>query len=306
MIYLYYSESIDLIKLSMSEICEMDKVLKYDCNLTNFNHIYNELMTNDLFGNNKYAYCENIKSLENKVKKNSTFLSQLIEIGNSQSSTLFIRLNKVINSSNPHIASLAGYYQYINIPTDKKNLINYLQDYTRNNNINISKYNLEYLLDLYDNNYNMTHLELEKLSLIENGIEIDEEVISKYASKNVKTDIWKLTELILQHKYKEANHIVDIMLEDGATIFEIVALYHTQLKFYYEVKILSDSSSYKQIASILRQNEYRIKKAMGLLNKISLISIQTQYIKLSNLDYKIKVGSIDPSIAMSLFLNRNN
>ncbi len=304
MIYFYYSENEELVKNKINELVNYDEITKFDMNDIKLESLHSHILTPNLFGDLNYVLCSNFKLIENKVKLDEIILKQISDIANSVDSYLLIKINKTLNKANPYVAHLVGNYEYFEISASKNNLVNSIQEFTMKEDININKTNIEFLLDLYDNDFNLTKLEIQKLSLIEIGREIDIITIENYATKNSKTDIWKLTESILLNDFHKANMMIKELIDSGKTIYEIVALYHTQLKFYYEVKILSETQSYKAIASTLKLHEYRVKMAIPLVNKVSLINIQTQFIKLSNLDFDIKTGRVDPEIAMSLFLSR--
>ncbi len=302
MITFLYSKDTTQLNDQIKIISQDNEVKSYDGSETTFEVIYSNISTVDLFGNITYAKVNNLKQVENKVKLDNLFLDQLTQVANSNYIHLFILLNKSINNTNVHIKSLNQNFKYIEFNNDKESVISNLKDFTLKEDITISSATLDFIYELHEGESNLIKNELLKLSLLSNS-EITEDTILEYGLQNKKTNVWKLSEHILMGNKSEASRLIDSLLVEGSTIFSIAGLYTKQINFYYQVKILSETFDYKDIATTLRANEFRVKKTLQLVNKISLIKLQVQYINLSDLDYNIKSGKMDPEIAMAIFIN---
>ncbi len=303
MLYFIFSENDELVKEKINSFIGQEDVINHDCAEFPFTSVYNDLMSLDLFGDKKRAIVKNLDVVQGKSKKDQLLINQLIDINKNDNALLFIILNKKLSTTNINIASIAGSYEYLELNNNPDDIMKNIMDMNLEEKINISKNNILLLLKQHDNNLNIVKEEIKKLYLVNPGQEITEDIILQYGIPNNNYNIWKLTEYLLLGNSSGALKIIDLMQQQGSNILEIFGLYLTQLRFYYQVKILNQNNSKKDIATILRKNEYRVGMTIQLTNKVSLIKIKSQYIKLAELDYKIKQGLIDENVAISIFIN---
>ena len=77
--------------------------------------------------------------------------------------------------------------------------------------------------------------------------------------------------------------------------FMLIGLLASQIRIIYQVKILENNRSDKDIASILdEKSDYRIKKTRELTRLYSESDLLNLMIKLSNIDYLLKTSDSDP------------
>ena len=83
----------------------------------------------------------------------------------------------------------------------------------------------------------------------------------------------------------------------------IIGLLASQIRIIYQVKLLEDNRSDKEIASILEEkSEYRIKKTRELTRYYSEDDLLQLMIKLSDIDYSLKTSDNDPINLIETFI----
>jgi len=85
--------------------------------------------------------------------------------------------------------------------------------------------------------------------------------------------------------------------------FMLIGLLASQIRIIYQVKLLEDNRSDKEIASILEEkSEYRIKKTRELTRYYSKDDLLQLMIKLSDIDYSLKTSDNDPINLIETFI----
>ena len=85
--------------------------------------------------------------------------------------------------------------------------------------------------------------------------------------------------------------------------FMLIGLLASQIRIIYQVKLLEDNRSNKEIASILEEkSEYRIKKTRELTRYYSEDDLLQLMIKLSDIDYSLKTSDNDPINLIETFI----
>ena len=85
--------------------------------------------------------------------------------------------------------------------------------------------------------------------------------------------------------------------------FMLIGLLASQIRIIYQVKLLEDNRSDKEIASILEEkSEYRIKKTRELTRYYSEDDLLQLMIKLSDIDYSLKTSDNDPINLIETFI----
>ncbi|MDD3474534.1 MAG: DNA polymerase III subunit delta [Candidatus Dojkabacteria bacterium] len=142
---------------------------------------------------------------------------------------------------------------------------------------------------------------LNKLTLTGDS-DITKDILDKVVADTLETDIWKLMDNINQSHQKAINTTLDKLLEYNVDPNYILAMIARNLRLSVQTKYLLDTgNTEKQIASILKLPPFAIYPIVKSVKNINKDRILLQYKKLSNLDYEIKTGRIDPILGLSLF-----
>ncbi|NQN51264.1 DNA polymerase III subunit delta [Streptococcus suis] len=129
--------------------------------------------------------------------------------------------------------------------------------------------------------------------------------------KTLQDNIFDLTQLVLQSKMDEANHLVRDLRLQGEDEIKLIAIMLTQFRTYLQVQILHEQGrGEQQIVTALsdlsgrKTNPYQVKYALrdsrnlsvGFLKKVVKLLIET--------DYKIKTGQFDKDYLFDIALLR--
>ncbi len=129
--------------------------------------------------------------------------------------------------------------------------------------------------------------------------------------KTLQDNIFDLTQLVLQTKMDEANHLVRDLRLQGEDEIKLIAIMLTQFRTYLQVQILHEQGrGEQQIVTALSDlsgrkiNPYQIKYALrdsrnlsvGFLKKVVKLLIET--------DYQIKTGQFDKDYLFDIALLR--
>lgn len=129
--------------------------------------------------------------------------------------------------------------------------------------------------------------------------------------KTLQDNIFDLTQLVLQTKMDEANHLVRDLRLQGKDEIKLIAIMLTQFRTYLQVQILHEQGrGEQQIVTALSDlsgrkiNPYQVKYALrdsrnlsvGFLKKVVKLLIET--------DYQIKTGQFDKDYLFDIALLR--
>ncbi|TAA15136.1 DNA polymerase III subunit delta [Streptococcus parasuis] len=129
--------------------------------------------------------------------------------------------------------------------------------------------------------------------------------------KTLQDNIFDLTQLVLQSKMDEANHLVRDLRLQGEDEIKLIAIMLTQFRTYLQVQILHEQGrGEQQIVTALSDlsgrkiNPYQVKYALrdsrnlsvGFLKKVVKLLIET--------DYQIKTGQFDKDYLFDIALLR--
>ena len=142
---------------------------------------------------------------------------------------------------------------------------------------------------------------LQKLKLLETT-EINKDILDLAVADTLETDIWKLMDSITNSDQKSINEILEKLLEYKVDPHYILAMIARNLRISIQIKQLSEHGvNERKMASILKLPPFAVYPVVKAVKDINKSKILLQYKKLSNLDYEIKTGRIDPILGLSLF-----
>ncbi len=304
MLNIYYSKNSELIHSTIKFNFPDIHFDSYDYNDTSLEHIYHELMSTSLFKTNDDGIIlKNCSLIENKVKLDNFDLSLLTKLASTELINFIIILNRPLNTNNVYIQNLTNLYNYFELNADLDSITTFFKTYCLKNNININSQNLQLLINRYDFNIPLIQNELSRLSLIDFPNEISNIIIDEYALADSHFNIFNLTTAMLQYDKITSEKLISDSILAGQTIYEILGLFASQLRFFYQVKLLSNKLNSTEISNILKVHPYRVKTCFKELNNISITNLTHQYKIISEIDYKIKTGQLDSDLTLTLFLN---
>jgi DNA polymerase-3 subunit delta len=274
------------------------EIIHFDADSSDASKIIDTLYSPSLFSTPRVFF---IKRLY-KNKEKDTLLTNLLEILESKSLDLLIWEDQKIRSN-------TKYYKFFKEKNsleefnklNKRTFITWAKNEIDNSSIQIDSTIIRNLSER--SNYEPERFinNLQKLSLTEEST-ITPEILDQVIADTLETDIWKLMDNINQSDQKEINTTLEKLLEYKVDPNYILAMIARNLRISIQTQyLLKQGHQAKQIASVLKLPPFAIYPVIKSVEKTNKDRILLQYKKLSNLDYEIKTGRIDPVLGLSLF-----
>ncbi len=143
--------------------------------------------------------------------------------------------------------------------------------------------------------------EIEKLRLYNQNKIIREKDIEELTADTLEEKIWDLTDSInIQDKEKSITILEDLALQQTDANY-ILSMLARNLRLLYLTKTLDeDGKGYREISSLLKIPPFTTPSLIRASKQYSEEKIKLLYSKLSNLDYQIKTGKIEPNLGLTL------
>lgn len=143
--------------------------------------------------------------------------------------------------------------------------------------------------------------ELKKLKLMVDDNEIKKEDVEKLITNTLERDIWGLIESINEGDTKKSTKILEKLLSQAVDVNFIISMIARNLRLITLTKFLvNEGKSSSEIASILKIIPFTVPSLIRASKDYSEKKITYLYTKLSNLDYQIKRGLIEPKLGITL------
>lgn len=265
---------------------------------TDSSRIIDTLSSQSLFNLPKVIFLK--RPYKNKDRENLIpFLLEYLKNNSSDS---------VVIWEDQKISSITKYVKYFKIN-------NTLREYNKLTKPSFNKYAKELALDYGMNispslitllsqysNFDTERLENNILKLKLLGKEsISKEDIQFLIQDTLEQDIWKLLDE-MNSKDGKPLIVLEKILTQKVDPKYILPMIIRNIRLITEAKYLtSNNYNYSQIASVLRIPPFTVSPIVQTSKRYDWEKIKSKYEKLSNLDYEIKIGRIDPKLGLTLF-----
>jgi len=143
--------------------------------------------------------------------------------------------------------------------------------------------------------------ELVKLKLLLDENEIKKEDIETLITNTLEKDIWALINSINNSDTQTSTKILDKLLSQGVDVHYIISMIARNLRLQTLTKhLLQEGKTSGEIASILKIAPWAIHPIIKSSKDYSEKKIKYLYTKLSNLDFQIKRGLIEPKLGITI------
>lgn len=172
----------------------------------------------------------------------------------------------------------------------------------------ISSSNIRFLVQLCQNDISRINSECQKLMNFkyeEKEIthdDIEQMVVKKLGDSN--EILFSFIRYLLLKDKKKAYQLYLELIHYQIDIYSIIGLMSSQIRLTHQVKILSeDNMTNQEIASILHlKSPYQVKKVREYIPYYTYDQIYDFVKKLSDIDYDIKSGRVDSSLALDMLI----
>ena len=154
-------------------------------------------------------------------------------------------------------------------------------------------------------NYTLYNLEndIKKIIAHSTGSEITTTDVALTVSANPEINIFAMLDAISRNRKEEAYRLLHNLLDSGQVVYSILAMMVSQLELILDVKEMnSGGMTLGQIQKTLGVHEFRIKKALGFKDQYSEEELKRILSDAYEIDGNIKMGLMEPTLALELFL----
>lgn len=310
MIYLLYGKEFILMNEFIEEIknkYNLDKynIEQFDLENDSLKNIVDAANTISLFNDqkiiivdNSYIFTSNHKKIDDK---DIEYLDNYLDNLNDKTILIFKTNNETIDSRKKiviHLKKVGNVKEFNNTV----NLTDKIKDFFKPYKIDLKTIN--HFIERVGDDLDIIYQESEKIKIYKDKDEvITIQDIDDLTTKNINTDIFYLIDNILNNNKDVVLECYQEMLKKGEEPIKILIMIANQYRLILQVKELF-KKGYKEydIADILEQKPYTIKKALERNNKYQKEELLSYLHELADLDANIKSGLIDKNIGFELFL----
>ena len=309
MLYLLYGTENYLIKKEIDKILNANSidrinVSEYNLEVDSFKDIIDDANTISLFAEKKGIVINNSYIFTGKnVKSNNDseiFLEYFKNI-NPDTIIIFVVDSEKLDERKKLVKEIKriGSIKYFG---KKNDLTDFLKNMFEGYNISIQ--DIRFMIDRCGNNLDILSQEVNKIKIYKDTDKnITREDIMNLTSKNIDIDIFGLVDTIINKNKDKALEIYKEMLVNGEEPIKIIVILANQFRIIYQAKELYKKGyNGNDIATMIGIHPYRIKLALEKARDYNS-SILLDYLeKLADLDYDIKVGNIESSLGLEMFI----
>lgn len=304
--YLIESDNSYSINKIIEEIINKNKfndgtISTYQLDESTLDKALEDLDTYSLLSSKKVIIIKEIDLLKkDEQEQEKEHLLKYLE--NPNPDNLLIIIGNKLDNKLKFIKELKKYTKYIEPIYNSNDLVKeLLKEYK------ITSSNIEYIIELCDNDQIKLEQECNKLKLYKidskeiEKEDIDEIVIKKFGdSTNL---VFQFTRDLAENNKKEALNIYRELLDYGRHPLEIVSLIANQLRTLLKIKILEENNYSKiDIANSLNKKPFYIEKQKELTRLYSLNDISDLIKKLNELDIKMKTTDLDYNMLIEMYI----
>ena len=312
MFYLIYGLENYLINENIKKIIDdlkinSEEIIKMDMDSSTINSLLVEASSVNMFSDRKLIICDNTVFLSSKDDINSKDdIEELIKYINNPFKDvyiIFIFRGEAIDSRkkiSKLISSVSKVYECNKI--ENFNLNNYLMDYIRSKGYTISSKSIDLLISKTSYELSIIMNELDKLFIYKDkDKKITLEDIEKVITNNIETNIFDLTNAIINKEKNKIDKLYKDLLKRKEDPLKLIITLSNQFRLYLQVKIMRNNGySEKEIVTTLKEHPYRI--SLALKNNYSIEELELQLKKLSKLNLDIVTGKLDKEFGFEMYL----
>lgn len=309
MLYLLYGTENYLIKREIDKILNANSIEKinvseYNLEIDNFKDIIEDANTISLFADKKAIIVNNSYLFTGKSIKNENDPELFLDYfknANPDSIIIFIVDSEKLDERKKIVKEIKkiGTVKDFNKKNDLTDILkNMFEDY------NISIQDIKFMIDRCGNNLDILSQEVNKIKIYKDEDKnVTKEDIINLTSKNIDIDIFGFVDTIVNKNKNKALEIYKEMLINGEEPIKILVILANQFRIIYQAKELyKQGYSGNDIATMIGIHPYRIKLALEKARNYNSDTLLDYLEKLADLDYDIKIGNIESSLGLEMFI----
>ncbi len=273
-----------------------------DANQTDFSNFYNNFKISPMFAEKKLVILKNIfanKKFQEDFLEEINILQELkdvIVIYENEAVDQRLKLFRVLlkECKNQEFKLLTGL-----------SLKKWAQNIFEKLNGKINNDALDLLLNYVGNDLWRLSNEIQKLIQFKNGAAIQKIDVELMVKPKIESDIFKTIDALAQKNKKQALALLHKHLDGDDNPLYILSMIAYQFKNLLMVKELSEKGvMYASIVKKSGLHPFVVKKSYFLCRQFTFEELKQIYRQIFKIDSDIKVGKIEPELALDLFISR--
>lgn len=146
--------------------------------------------------------------------------------------------------------------------------------------------------------------EIEKLSLYSEDDLITSSEVQECVSQSATHEIWALIDLMGSGRKHSSVRMFNRMINEGQDPYYLLSMIIWQFRQMVLIQFEKQKGyASRDIATKLKMNPYIVQKAFGQTSSFPFSKLKAIYKKILELDYKIKIGEMEPLLGITLLLS---
>lgn len=296
-LYLIVGEDQELINFYLNKIMkeiglDEEKKINYDMNTSSISDILDEVSMISLFSSEKVVIGYNFDI--SKINDNDRdYLIRYLNNNNSNDRYIILIAGKVDGRSKDYKIFKDKFKIIDLLQIDNgKDIYKYVEDYIKDREYKIDKYNLDYLVELLGNDINNINNEIDKILLYLNDDKvISREVIDKLVSDNIDNIMYEFTNAVLDRDYEKISKMYNDFKIENVGYDYLIGSLGNALRGALVIKILyNQGNSNSEIAKFIGKKEFYVKKMIERLYNYTVDDLCMMIDKLGIIDREYKSG----------------
>ena len=317
LIYLFTGTSEIFIKNRMNRIIQSFKkeettIIKYDMDNATLSQVLEDAMTFPFLEDLKIIIIKNPKFLTkaaNTSKEDAKAFIKYLKKPNDTTILIVDATNIAIHQANEIYKTLRNVARIIDYPEPEEiEIKGWIVRSFDNNNIDIKDDALNLLMEYIGDDQPRLSQEIDKLtSYVGKGGTVHVKEIKTLVPKDVSNEVYNLIKAIVNHDFNKTNSIYNTLInntKDPLMIFSMISNKFKELLSTY--KLLKFGYSQSDIAKFYNVSTGKAYYIVQEAKSFRLPDLEYYIEKLATLDYQIKSGKLDKSIALELLLLKIN
>ena len=296
-LYLIVGEDQELINFYLNKIMkeiglDEEKKINYDMNTSSISDILDEVSMISLFSSEKVVIGYNFDI--SKINDNDRdYLIRYLNNNNSNDRYIILIAGKVDGRSKDYKIFKDKFKIIDLLQIDNgKDIYKYVEDYIKDREYKIDKYNLDYLVELLGNDINNINNEIDKILLYLNDDKvISREVIDKLVSDNIDNIMYEFTNAVLDRDYEKISKMYNDFKIENVGYDYLIGSLGNALRGALVIKILyNQGNANNEIAKFIGKKEFYVKKMIERLYNYAVDDLCMMIDKLGIIDREYKSG----------------
>lgn len=309
MLYLLYGTENYLIKKEINKILDSNSIEKiniseYNLEIDSFKDILEDAETISMFGDKKVVTVSNSYIFTSKNIKSDNdpeLILNYFKNINPDTILIFTTDSEKLDERKKIVKEIkkVGTVKDYNKSNDLTSVIkDIFGEYKIDNNV------IRFFIDRCGSNLDILSQEVNKIKTYKDSdLVITKDDIINLTTKNIDIDIFGFVDTIVNKNKEKALEIYNEMLINGEEPIKILVILANQFRIIYQAKELYKRGySGNDIAKEIGIHPYRIKLALEKAVNYDSKTLLNYLSKLADLDYDIKIGNIDASLGLELFI----